>query len=499
MDDLKTIIATFSAEEQKRFAQFVQRQRTRKDRKDLQLFRLLRQARDVSTEELSQRLYPEAPNPVAYYAVRQRLLQQVIEFILLKRWQDDQAQTASITGLLSLAEYLLESGHDALAWQFLRKAAQQAEEREQFDLLQTVLHRQLEHADSDGAEPLEELITRWQANRQRVDEEARATVAYSVIRQRLQNAKQQGLVLDFEAIVEEVLRTYDLTGVVGKRPRLAFQLVQMARSAVLVRKDFYAFEPFLLERYRQVAAEPGFGPHHWSLQVGWLYLIAHVQYRNRKFRASLDTLASLQPLLAHKHHPQFQPASALLRAANQAMLGELPAAIAQLEALLQHSALPVPVQLNARLNLAFYLFQTGDYRQANRVLQAIRHTDGWCEKKMGKEWVLKRNLSELILHYELGDPDLVEQKLRSIDRRLGKWLQQPAYANVRVYLQFLKKMLAQPTQVTHEAFQQDVEASFAFAPTEQEDLQSMQFYAWLKAKMVRRPYAEVLRELTHLL
>jgi hypothetical protein len=51
--------------------------------------------------------------------------------------------------------------------------------------------------------------------------------------------------------------------------------------------------------------------------------------------------------------------------------------------------------------------------------------------------------------------------------------------------------------VTEKSFFEEVDTSFVFLPAKQEDLQSMGFYAWLKSKMMKRNYYEVLLELAN--
>ena len=162
-----------------------------------------------------------------------------------------------------------------------------------------------------------------------------------------------------------------------------------------------------------------------------------------------------------------------------------------------HSLYATKDVLNAQLNLAFYYFQQEDYQKANKQLRNIVHSDQWCEKKMGKEWVLKKNLSELIIQYEIGNDDLAMNKVRTIERNFIILFKNPAYRNVQMYLQFIKQLLHNPSSVTQEDFFQQVDSSFVFLPSKQEDLQSMGFYAWLKSKMVKRKYYEVLLELAN--
>jgi hypothetical protein len=88
MDDLRTTLATFSPDDRKDFARFIQRQRKKtKGRLDARLYELLLHQRAYSTEELIRHLYPEEPNPVAYYALRKRLMRHLTDFLLLRQRQ----------------------------------------------------------------------------------------------------------------------------------------------------------------------------------------------------------------------------------------------------------------------------------------------------------------------------------------------------------------------------------------------------------------------------
>jgi tetratricopeptide (TPR) repeat protein len=230
-------------------------------------------------------------------------------------------------------------------------------------------------------------------------------------------------------------------------------------------------------------------------------MIAHVLYRNRKFMHSMQYLALLLQNMTHKksYEQQFYPKYVLLLAANYVFTGQNTKAVELLEQFLltNHAVYETRDMLNAQLNLAFYYFQQEEYSKANKQLRTITHSDQWCEKKMGKEWVLKKNLSELIIQYEIGNEDLAMNKVRAIERSYGNLFKNPAYKNVQVYIQFIKRLLHDPGAVTGETFLGLVDSSFVFLPATQEDLQSMGFYAWLKSKMQNRKYYEVLLELAN--
>lgn len=502
MDDLKTAIETLSDDERKEFALFIRRQKNMKGRKDLDLFRLLQQKQSLTPTELIARLYAAEPNPVAYYALRKRLMQHLTDFILLKRTEEDNTAASCMMGLISLAQYLFAARADRIAWNMSRKAEKLGLENEQYDLLNTIYNLQIEQADSEYADSLDSILEKRNLNKSLAEEDERANIANSLIRHQLMEVRRQGRPdgIDFKEIIQQVLNSYQLSDAVYRRPSLLYKLMSIARSAVLVSKDFYAFEPYILSAYHRMASTHGFSAAHQFYKQSLLYMIAQTLYRNRKFTESLHYLALLRLDMDTNHKSYFQefyPRYALLSAANNAFLRAHEQSVILLEDLLNNAKLRLthPDRLNALLNLSFYYFQQRDYRKANQTLQNIYHSNAWCEQKMGKEWVLKKSLSELILQYELGNINIALNRMRTIERSFGELLRKKPYQNVYQYLRLVKQMIDDPDYVTRPDFFRQVAQSLEFLPPEQEDLQLINFYAWLKSKMVRRDYYQVLLEL----
>ena len=52
-----------------------------------------------------------------------------------------------------------------------------------------------------------------------------------------------------------------------------------------------------------------------------------------------------------------------------------------------------------------------------------------------------------------------------------------------------------PDSLSGEVFATQAEQKFHFLPIEQEDLQAISFYAWLKSKVVKKDYYPVLLDL----
>ncbi|KAA5539830.1 hypothetical protein [Adhaeribacter rhizoryzae] len=500
MDDLKITIDTLSAEDKKEFNYFIQRQKSKRNRKDYELFQLLQGKKQYKPQEIIHRLYPDEPNAVAYYALRKRLTQHLTDFIVLKRMEEDPTAVSSIMGTLAVAKYLFDVRVDRLAWNMLRKAEKLAATNEQFDLLNTIYNVQIEKADSEFADDLDEVIRKRNENKLAADEDERANIANSIITKQLEAARRQGRDLQIDATIQSVLKAYGLTEAVSQRPALFYKLMSITRSSVLARKDFYSFEPYIISQYEQVRATHGFSPAHQHYKISLLYMIAHVLYRNRKFAQSNHYLAELYQALTGEGkslYAAFYAKYVFLKTANDAFLSNLSESLALMEDLLQRKSHLLSQRdiLTASLGLGFLYFAQGAYQKANRVLLGISHSDKWCEKIMGKEWLLKKCLGELILQYEFGNPDLALDKLKSLMKNFGELLAQPVYSNVHAFLQLLEQLFLQPDAATRRAFLQYVENALSFVPAEREDLQAMSYYAWLKSKMVSRPYYEVLLEL----
>ncbi|MEZ4774994.1 MAG: hypothetical protein R3D00_17555 [Bacteroidia bacterium] len=500
MDKLKTIISTFSPEDQKELSLFVQRQKKKKSRKDLDLLNLLRKEKDFSSEEILQKLYPDSSNQIAYHAVRKRLMRHLNEFIMLKQMDEDPSTASSVMGMISMARYLFEKRVDKLGWDIIRKAEKLARENEHFDLLNTIYNLQIEKAGDDFADTLEDIMQKRELNKIFAEEDEKAAIANSLIKRKLTEIRMKGMVPDFDFTIREVLEKYQLSEAVNNRPRLFLNLMSITRSMIIARQDYYNFEPLVIAGFMEMESRDLFsGPHH-ACKLELLYMIAHVLYRNKKFDKSLEWLEKMNEALEANHKSYyylFYPRYAMLKAVNYTFTYRVQDAIRLLENMLTRSQLRLQVQdvLSVRLNMGYFSFLAGDKSGAVKAGIEIQHSDKWLEKKMGKEWVLKKNLSEMILQYELGNYDLAKGKIRSIEKKFQELLRLPAYQKVSVYLSFVRRMTANPGAEVYPEFYEEVQESFDFMPVARENIHEMGFYGWLKSRMTQRDFYEVLLEL----
>jgi tetratricopeptide (TPR) repeat protein len=253
----------------------------------------------------------------------------------------------------------------------------------------------------------------------------------------------------------------------------------------------------------------GFAPAHRGYQLRLLYMLAHALYRARRFQESVAYLEQGLAVLAAAPSRQFAevgPRFTFLLAANYAFLNRNCESIQLLEGALKAKPTLLPAdQLTARLQLTFHYFAEGNFQKANQTIISLDRTDHWLEQNMGLEWLLNHNIGELLIQLELGNPEGALVRLRAIERRLREQfpateatadspavpLGGPYHAVVR-YLELVHEIIDNPAVATTSAFAQRVATMPAFLSQEKEDLQIISFFAWLRARVLARPYYEVL-------
>ncbi|MBL4623745.1 MAG: hypothetical protein JKY42_01170 [Flavobacteriales bacterium] len=502
MDNLAEIIQTLSTENHKEFRIFINRNKSKKKRKDFELYQILKANTILKPQEIIQTLYPDSKNTVAYHALRKRLLTHLTDFLVFKRLEEDTTAASVIMGLHSLASYLFDHQNSRLAWKHLKRAEELAIANEQFELLNSLYNLMIEKANTDFAEELHSILEKRKINKTKVEEEERVNIAYSLIRKKLNEHKAGKKNLNFDTIIREILQSFSLETIINQRPKILYKIMTITRSAIIATKDFYSFEPYIIAQFKQVEKLQGFSKSNHYYKVNLLYMIAHVLYRNRKFEASLQYLELLLSDLMKYDALYFKGLFhkyTLLNASCLAFLGKNKVAIEITEDFIENHSNDIPeeARLNALINLMIYNFQVEDYKKSIKWVLQIQHTDQWCEKKMGKEWVLKKNLMEMILQYEMGNIDIVLNRIRSFERSNERILKRPLYHSVNNFLQLIKEIVNNPLIADSPEFQERVRSTLVVKPHEQEDLQGMGFYAWLKSKIVKQPYYEVLVELVN--
>lgn len=496
MDHIKSLVDSFSKEEKKEFGNFVNRMRQRKGRKDLELFELLTKPEELKTEEILRSLYGKVGNKTAYHALRKRLRKHMMDYILLRNQEIDETGGAESIQLLGLANHLFHRNSNESAWFYLKKAETLATKSEEFAVLTQIYLKMLEFCHLSEAVDYHELVRLYESSRKQRREDEQAELALAHIRHHLREQQMRGTESDLNEMVKAIIEKYDLSDKYRSRPKLFYTVMSMIRSSYLGRNEIGAFPRFLKGEFERFEWEKGFSEQHAFYRSQLLYMLSHVFYRAWEFEPCEKYLGLLEESLegAAKRYKKLLEAKALMIKTSALLYqGSADQAVEILRSAIPNKTIFNDRQrLNMRMHLSLCLFCIEKYDEVLDVYLDLHHTDHWLAKKMGREWLYKKFLIEIITHYELGNEELVLNRMRSIERQYSDLKSIPIYARALKFLQLLKKIFREPEWLTPETLENIVDKELGVESEALEDSQQVTFYAYVRAKAYDLPFYDVL-------
>lgn len=487
MHYLEEVITSLDEGDHREFQFFIQRNRQKKHRKDLTLFELLA-AGETDNTILKEAL---AVNNNAYHTLRKRLYKHLSEFIILKSADQDVTAAGRVNATHTMAKYLFQKGLHDPGWKLLLKAEKYGLQYELFDLLNTIYLLQIEYCHLQEDIALAEVIVRYEQNSDRLKQSEKILVLQAVLKERVLAAKRQGQEVSFEDILMETLTDFKMKRLSMESPKILFALMSTFRQWVVVSKEFHAFEPMVERSLLSLTHKEN---HYYMVQL--IMMLAHAKYRTKKFQESMDCLEVLETHL-ELTPVHFQKSVLIkvnqLKAANLIFLNGLSESIGLLEALIKQK-LPERIRGNVITNLGIYHFYQQDYKRSMQLLNAYDHTDTWYKNHLGIEWLLKRDLMAVLLFNDAGQKDLAESRIRSIERKYIGLFSQKRYQRVARFLTLIRRIVYEEEVLNLQDLEKQVQVSWEWVPREEEDLQAMIFYAWLRSKITRQTFYQCLVE-----
>ena len=336
---------------------------------------------------------------------------------------------------------------------------------------------------------MDELIKKFKQNQKNYVLEDQLNIVYAKIRQTLNNINYKGEVVNFESILNETLIEHQISFSDSMSFKSLYQLMAIVSISAFVTNDYLKIEPFIIKTYNTLETRKEKEKElYYRIQV--LFLIANTLFRNKKFEDSQNYLSQMYALMQHqrkKYYNSFKLKYHLLLALNYNYSNQQDKAINLLESFIIPKHTDIESLLDIYLSLVMFYIQKSDFKKAKSLFSKFNHTDKYYIAKAGKEWVLKKNLIEIILHIELENLDLVESRLLSFKRNYYTYLREIHQERAITYLSYVESYYKNPEQVTTLKFKNKVEQSFEWIGPEREDIFVMSFYAWLKSKMEKQP------------
>ncbi len=483
MNGLISILGTLTNDEKQEFLLQQKRKNRRTDVKNEKLFKLIDAGK---TDDLDVRLYGKSARN-SFHALCKRLQDNLIDFVASKSFAGETSEELEILKLLLASRIFFEKKQYKIAFKTLGKAEKMALPLDLYSILNEIYHTKIQYAHLNGKWELKEIIEASEKNMDLYWQDFRLNRAYAVIKSELKRANDtsvqeiiQNTFLDFQIEINEAL-TY----------KSLFQLMEITAAAAKLERDYYSISPFMLKLYDIVNKKSSMKDKHRYYHLSILNLLAITQFRNKKFGASMKFTTEMEMEMqkgSKAHYKRFEEKLIILKALNYNYTGLHEEAISLLTNFRKAS-------LDMKLLSIMCLFQQNRFSEAYQIFKDLSHSDAWYEKKMGWAWVVKKNLTEILLLTELDKLDLVLIRLRQFKRKFSKQLQHKGEQRVLTFVKLVSRYYANPGYVITQEFKDEVENSFEWLSREQEDIFVMSFFAWLKAKMEKRNLYEVTLEL----
>ncbi len=494
MTNLNAIIKALSSDEHKQFVVFLEKKNKRNDTKNIQLFKLLAHD-ELSTEQICQKLYSSNQKD-AFYALRKRLHQSIIDFIANNSLEDENSIDMQIIKYILAARSFLIRSHYKMGYKILDKAENLAEEYQLFTLLNEIYHTKIQYAHANHSVSIDDLIEKFNENQQKYNLDEQLNIAYAKIRQAINTVTYEGVVLDFQTLTAQIFEEHNISINDSMSFKSLYQLITIVSISAFATKEYLKIEPFLINTY-QIIKEHKAKEKQLYYHIHVLYMIANALFRNKKFEESLNYLELMHDSMLDqrkKYYSFFLLKYNLLLALNHNYNYQQEKAIEILEPFITKKHPDLDSLLDIYLSLITFYFQKGEFKKAWSLFTKFYHTDKWYIEKAGKEWTIKKNLIEVLLHLELNHIDILESRLLSFKRNYYPYLKEIKQERVISYLSLVENYYKNPEKVTSEVFKNRVKDSFKWIDTEKEDIFVMSFYAWLKSKMIKKPLYETTLE-----
>ncbi|PQJ31367.1 hypothetical protein BST92_05260 [Nonlabens arenilitoris] len=485
MKELILLINNMTGEERLAFYAFAKARNKRSDVKNIKLFQLIENG---VTTDLANRLYGEE-NHNALYALTKRLRDNLIDFTASHGLETESDEEMQLLKNLLASRIFFEKGLHKLGFKILKKAIQKARKLELYALLNEMYHTLLQHAHKNPSVQLDLVVKEYQSNLKNQLAEADLMTAYAFIKEDLQTGDK-----DVEEVIDRHLKTYGIKLNAAFGFKSLYTLMTIAVEAATIKNDYYSAAHFMEEAYHIVNTKKELATRHLYYHIAILKLMSMTYFRNKNFdkaREFLRLMWSQLNLENGKYMKIMGDDYHHLKALIEIYTGELLNGIKTLS----HINYPT---VESELTSVMAHFQNKNYKQCSKIMRDLSHSDDYYEKRIGFNWVVKRNIIEILILIERNQPDLVESRIHSFNKRYRKRLKDKDEVRVLSYLKLLRLYYDAPHQVTTEAFYNKVEKSFDWIGADREDIFVMSFYAWLKAKMQSRPLYEVTLELTNL-
>jgi hypothetical protein len=486
MTDEEVYISLLSSSERIAFVAHLNKRNKRSDTKNIHLFSALVKGKP---EEIKLGMTANA-----YSVLKKRLTDRLADFAAGCLIETEQTIVVEITKILVLSQRLFKLNEFKTGYKQLRKAELKAKEVSEYHLLNEIYHTYIQYSYHELSPVQEELFEAYEQNKKAYDNYANLTMVYALVRKAFQNQEQKQL--DLDTLISQSFTVFGITNSEGYTFQSLSQIAEIVDIYGSHTRNYYGTDLFFEKHLNQLQGSKLDTEKQLPFHINLLYLVAHIYFRKKDFTKSMHYLNSMHTQMQrynHKYYEIYKIRYTTLLALTQNFSGNWKEASILLDEIVIKNGLKHDSEsgiLQAILARSVIHLQQEEHTEAKQTIAKLWQQDSAYLDSMGFEWLINKKFIEILIAIELGDSDYVDSLIASLLRKRAVYFK-GANSLAFPFLKLIEAYHKNPEFVKTKEFESQVESTFEWKPSEEEDLFFISYYAWLKSKMIQKPVYEL--------
>ena len=280
---LDTIVASLSKEEIRFFKLFLKRT-DNKNRKDVDLFDLMRKKNsDFTTKEVLSKL---KVNPNNYYQIKNRLYHELNNSVVWQHiWKDNQSKSFSY---VLLARVNKNKGELELAFHYLKNAEKEAIDSELYEILSIIYTEIIQLSHELISIDVDKYIELKRENILILSEIDEVDLLLAKIMYDIKTKQNFGKSdINLSKLIKTKYSKISKNKKLVNSPRFRMRLFKMYSRLLLQERDYKSLEKFLIESYNEFEEDKLFNRSNHNEKLSLLTYLTNCLYKTKKHKESL--------------------------------------------------------------------------------------------------------------------------------------------------------------------------------------------------------------------
>lgn len=258
------------------------------ERKDIKLFDYIKDKNETNDETLSNLLYPNEENKNAYYRLKNRLLEDVSESLLMQYGNKEE----QIKYLLWIAQthLFINRQQKDIALYFLKKAEKKALELEDYEILDVIYTKFIFLlAEPDSPENPEPYIIKRRENNINLqkDKEISEILAAATYRLRISQNFKLNEANDIFSLLEQTIQQFNEDEKIARSKFFKKKLYSAIANTLLQKADYHNLQHYVSVTFNEFEANNYFDKNSHDFKLKMLVYLGNALFKIQNYKDSL--------------------------------------------------------------------------------------------------------------------------------------------------------------------------------------------------------------------